>query len=195
MSMPSTTPPALEASAAQVAAAFQTIHDQSMAGLPLLNLALSVAALHFQTFAGRVFGVILTPWMMNLIVLPGDDTEAQAWSTARLGTPWELAFPAGPVRFLSNHIEGIGPCQMHSAYSPMREFSSQAEALFTAQAYLQRLFTAPNPEKPHEPTVDERLLGRILRGEKVPEAEALADVVLAETATETVVVEASATSG
>jgi hypothetical protein len=57
---------------------------------------------------------------------------------------------------------------MHSLHSPMNRFHSQPAALAEAQAFMQRLLTVPEGEVVRDP-VDEELLGKILRGETVPD--------------------------
>ena len=38
-----------------------------MAGLPICNAALDVAAEGFRVHAGRAVGVVVTPWFMNFV--------------------------------------------------------------------------------------------------------------------------------
>lgn len=171
-------PVAAERRAAQVQAAFERILGEQMAGLPLLNNELAVATVGFQTFAGRVAGVVVTPWMMSLILFPGPD---DAWEGLALGSKESFLFPGGAYRFMSNTIDGLGTAMMYSVHSPMRAFPNQESALAEAGGFLQRAMT-PAPQANAADPVDEELLGRILRGEHVPEVDA---VVAALPATET----------
>ena len=147
-----------------IAATFERIHRDQMAGLPLLNDALRVETNGFREYAGRVLGVLVTPWLMNLVMLPraGDD-----WDALELGHKQPHDFPSGTYKFMVNEIDGLGRCQTHSLFSPMREFVSQAHALAAAEAFLRDLM-APAARGAPEP-VDEELLGRIMRGEETPE--------------------------
>ena len=158
-----TTSPQLVAT--RVANLFERIHREQMAGLPLLNKALSVATLGFQEFEGRILGMLITPWMMSLVRFPGpqDDWQAQA-----LGSKHSVTFPNGNYRFLINVIDELGVCQMHSLHSPMHPFRNQAAAVSQATAFMDKLLVIPPGGVQHDP-VDEELLGKILRGEKVPE--------------------------
>lgn len=153
--------------AQRVADAFERIHTGQMAGLPLLNDALSVQTLGFQVFEGRMLGMLITPWMMSLLLFPGEQDD---WASLALGTRQPMAFPSGSYRFLSNVIEGLGSCQMHSLHSPMRRFHSQQAAVAEATAFVNRLLVEPPGGVKPDP-VDEALLGKILRGEHVPELE------------------------
>ena len=158
-----TAPPKMIAT--RVAAVFERICQEQMAGLPLLNKALSVTTLGFQEFEGRILGMLITPWMMSLVRFPGpqDDWQAQA-----LGSKHSITFPNGNYRFLINVIDELGVCQMHSLYSPMHRFGTQESVIAEACAFMDKLLVIPPGGVQHDP-VDEELLGKILRGEKVPQ--------------------------
>ena len=64
-----------------------------------------------------------------------------------------------------NEYDGIGTCQTHSLYSPMREFSCHKQAVSAAQAFLDDLNV--KRELSEEERVDEELLGKVLREEDV----------------------------
>lgn len=150
--------------AARVTQVFERIHREQMAGLPLLNNALCIATLGFQSFEGRVLGMVITPWMMSLLRFP---TPQDDWHTQALGSKHMVAFPSGNYRFLVNVLDELGACQMHSLHSPMHPFGSQAIAIAQAQAFLDNLLVVPPGGVQYDP-VDEELLGKIMRGEKVP---------------------------
>lgn len=160
-----------EARAALTREVFERIHRQQMAGLPLINPALEVATVGFRDWEGRTLGVLVTPWMMSLVLFPA---EGEDWEDLPLGGRQIQGFPGGLFRFLVNRIDGLGTLQMHSVHSPMRSFPDQTAALAEAAAFLRRLLAPPGDE-PRQELVDEELLGRILRGEKVPAVEAVAD--------------------
>ena len=151
--------------ATRVANVFERIHREQMAGLPLLNKALNVTTLGFQEFEGRILGMLITPWMMSLLMFPSpqDDWQAQA-----LGSKHSITFPNGNYRFLINVIDELGVCQMHSLYSPMHRFGTQESVIAEASAFMDKLLVIPPGGVQHDP-VDEELLGKILRGEKVPQ--------------------------
>ena len=148
-----------------VANVFERICREQMAGLPLLNKALSVTTLGFQEFEGRTLGMLITPWMMCLVRFPGPQDD---WQTQALGSKHSVAFSGGNYRFLINVIDELGVCQMHSLHSPMHRFGNQAAAVSEATAFMDKLLVIPPGGVQHDP-VDEELLGKILRGEKVPE--------------------------
>lgn len=109
---------------------FQEIASTRMAGLPVINGAIGVAALGFAPIDEGRLGVLITPWFMNLVVLP---TEAGDWAT---GDKIIRELPAGHVEFIVTRDEELGPLLMCSLFSPMAEFADQQAALDTAEAAL-----------------------------------------------------------
>ncbi|MCU7932781.1 MAG: [NiFe]-hydrogenase assembly chaperone HybE [Candidatus Thiodiazotropha sp. (ex Codakia rugifera)] len=151
----------LEQLTRQIEASFTRIHDQQMQGIPLLNPLLAVETIGFQHYQGRCVGVVITPWMMNLIMFPA---ESEDWSELELGHKQPHRFPANQFKFMVNEVEGIGRCQTYSLHSPMHEFVNQDHAVAAAKSFMQTLMV--EVEHPDEDPYDEELLGRILRGEE-----------------------------
>ena len=150
---------------------FARIHREQMDGLPLLNKALSVQTLGFQAFRGRTLGMLVTPWMMGLMLLPSAE---DGWEGLPPGHKATHEFPGGALRFMVNAIDGLGPYQMHSVQSPVHVFPDQAAAVAAAAAFLGRILADRDPNAVPEDPVDEELLGKILRGEPVPEIDGAA---------------------
>ncbi len=143
---------------------FERIFRENMQGIPIVNPAIRVEALGFQEYQGRLLGIIITPWLMNLVLLPAAEDD---WSELELGDKqWHKIGPR-QYKFLANDIEGIGICQTHSLYSPMREFRQHQQAQAAAQRFLDELRVEREPGA--DDLVDEELLGRVLRGETTEE--------------------------
>lgn len=156
----------LETVIRQIETVFKGIERGQMQGIPLLNPALQVETVGFQSYGGRIVGVVITPWLMNLLLLPAADED---WSGLKPGDKTLHRFPANEFRFMVNEIDGIGVCQTHSLYSPMHEFMNQEHAVAAAESFMQTLMV--EVEHPDTDPHDEELLGRILRGEETPEVE------------------------
>jgi [NiFe] hydrogenase assembly HybE family chaperone len=154
----------------RIESAFQRIEEEQMQAIPLLNPTLKVQSIGFQTYKNRTIGIIITPWMMNLMMLPA---KGEDWSELKLGDKTHHRLPANEYRFMVNEIDGIGICQTHSIYSPMREFMNQDHAVAAAESFIKTLMV--EVEEPDTDPHDEELLGRILRGEVEPEINTLAD--------------------
>ncbi len=143
---------------------FTQIHQQHMLGLPLLNNRLKVEVLGVQEYQGRTLAIIITPWMMNLLLLPAEDED---WSALQLGEKQIYQFPEKDLQFSLNEFQGLGKCQTFSLYSPMDEFVNQDHALSAATTFIETLMV--ETEASDESIVDHALLGRIMRGEETPE--------------------------
>jgi len=165
----------LDDPSAQLCAAFQTIEQKRMQGLPFLNPALRVEAIGFRPWTDFWLGVMLTPWTMNLFLTPRDQAR---WPTVNLGEKMHYDFPAGAYDFIVAHDEEVGDYMMCSLFSPVQQFGDHETARLTAQYVLEALFTsdAPATTGATPPTLQERmaaplskrdfLRGRFLRKER-----------------------------
>ena len=143
---------------------FTRILHESMQDVPILNNRLEVQAVDFQEYQGRVIGIIITPWLMNLVMLP---REGEDWESKNLGYKELHEFPSRSYKFMVNEVEGIGYCQTYSLFSPMNKFRSQQQAVNQAHNFMLELLQ--ERELTAEEQVDEELLGKIMRGEETPE--------------------------
>lgn len=124
---------------AQVAATFRRIHAERMAGLPLLNPALEVAATGFARHGRDWRGVLVTPWCIDLLLLPA----TADWTVPG---PHERVFrqyASGNFAFLPNHEDGLGDYLICALIHDMNRFPDQESACMTAQACLIALDLAP----------------------------------------------------
>jgi len=120
--------------AAAVRAYFERVAATGMAGVPLCNPALTVATVGFGRRGDCWLGVLLTPWCMNLMLLP----DALEPACREGDTRW-LEFPSGAYPFIVHHCDELGAYLSCSLYSPLFEFDSQALALQVAEEALRAL--------------------------------------------------------
>ncbi|MDP2194750.1 MAG: [NiFe]-hydrogenase assembly chaperone HybE [Rhodocyclaceae bacterium] len=124
---------------AQVEATFRRIQTERMAGLPLLNPVLEVAAVGFARHGNDWRGVLVTPWCIDLLLVP-----ARAdWTVPG---PHERVFrqyASGNFAFLPNHEDGLGDYLICALIHDMNRFPDQESACMTAQACLIALDLAP----------------------------------------------------
>jgi len=120
---------------------YRRIQRERMAGLPLLNPALEVEAVGFQSWNGHCLGVLITPWFMNLFLLA---SEGDDWAEMQPGTKQLHQLPSGPYEFVVGEEEGIGRYQACSLFSPMFEFQDHETAVATAEAVMQGLMDEAN---------------------------------------------------
>lgn len=120
---------------------FRRIQRERMQGIPLLNPALEVKAVGFRCWEGRCLGVLVTPWFMNLMLLPAEGDE---WEELQIGTKLHQSLPSGDYEFTLGEEDGIGRYQSCSLFSPMFEFADQAAALGAAEAVMLALMQPEN---------------------------------------------------
>ena len=125
-------------------AVFAGIQHERMADLPLLNHALCVRAVGFERFQGNWIGVLITPWFLNLIQLPGPGGK---WPEHTVGKRLELALPSGRYRFACGHEDAIGPYLFCSLMSPVKAIASQTAAVGLARDVMDLLLEVPAPEE------------------------------------------------
>jgi [NiFe] hydrogenase assembly HybE family chaperone len=119
-----------------------------MAGLGFLNPALQVEAVAFEPWQGHWLGVMVTPWFMNLVLLP---RERESWQPLAVGAKRKLRFPAGVYEFIGADDARVGEHQTCSLFSPMLEFEDQAAARLVARLAREALFDAANAEAAEYP--------------------------------------------
>ena len=121
-------------------AAFDAILQTRMHDVPVLNPALSVQALGFFRYQQDWLGVLITPWFMNLLLLPEPDST---WQTQAPGSKFSRTFPYGVFEFTMANEAQLGVYAVCSLFSPMFQFEGQAAAVAAAKAALQGLLTSP----------------------------------------------------
>jgi len=173
-------PPAAEVistdPAPRLTAMYSRIWAETMRDLPFVNDALSVEAVGFRRWqpsdpttirkaeleddtcptppahapAGDWIGAIITPWFINLFLLPGGGS---LWSDRRPGERCSVEFPIGPLEFIADHAPGseVQAFQYCPLFAPPSEFSSQAAARAAALAALAAMLE-PLPDSPRRAT-------------------------------------------
>jgi [NiFe] hydrogenase assembly HybE family chaperone len=130
--------------APRLEAAYTRIWRTRMAGLPFLNDNLRVEAVGFRAWEGQWLGALVTPWSMNLVLLPGEGE----WTPLPQGGERFVALPAGRFRFVAGHDEELGEHHACSLFSPAQEFADHETARAVAAAALEALFDAGNVVAP-----------------------------------------------
>lgn len=123
---------------------FEEVKNTSMKDMPLVNPALRVHAVGFKPWEGRAVGVLITPWFMNLVLLPG---LAEDWSSLRPGTKQLFKFPSGAYEFIDMVMPRAGGLKSCSLFSPMAEFKTLTEAVDVATNVMTALFDEENREE------------------------------------------------
>lgn len=134
-----------------VEAAYFRIHQERMLDVPILNLALAVEAIDFQRWQGHWLGMVVTPWCMSLLLVPG---STENWVSTGENKRRFVKFPAGDFAFLGSAELELGEFQSCSLFSPMGKFTTQSEATLTARASMIALLTPPPVALPVKKSAD-----------------------------------------
>lgn len=133
----------MDARVAALEALFRAIAATRMQGIALLNPRLAVQAVGFERAEdGSLQGILVTPWFMNLVRLPGDGESAAVAGAGRV-----VAIGAERFEFIGAHEPGFGAYEVCSLFSPMAEFEDQEAALATASQVL-AILRQPPPRPP-----------------------------------------------
>lgn len=131
--------------AAALQQAFRSVLDKQMRDMPMLNPALCVEAVGFRPWSDHWLGILVTPWFMNLVLMPRVTAK---WQAIGERESRHYVFPAGVFEFIGARDAALGDYQACSLFSPMFEFADQREARDTAVAALAALFDAASRESP-----------------------------------------------
>lgn len=119
---------------------FSEIAQGEMQTLPFFRAQVPVRALGFQCYEGQWVGVMLTPWMLSILVLPGPD---QVWDSRPLGERLGLRLPFGNAVFHVSEIEAIGQYLSCSLMSPLDPTMSAEQALQLATDVSRQVLAIP----------------------------------------------------
>lgn len=127
---------------AMLEAHYRRVWETSMHDMPFVNPALSVTAIGFCRHEGDWVGAVLTPWFLNLFVLPGGGA---LWTDLASGDRVRIAFPVGELEFIADYDPGstLPACQYCPLFAPVSQFATQEAAVAAAEAALAVLFTVP----------------------------------------------------
>jgi [NiFe] hydrogenase assembly HybE family chaperone len=132
-------------------AAFRAI-ARRMDGLNFVNPAIDVEAVAFAPWESHWLGAMVTPWCINLMLLPRDTS---AWTSLPQGKKLRYAFPAGEYEFISSRDDAVGEYQMCSLISPVLELPDHATACQVAELARAALLDPANAPVPEAPRSDE----------------------------------------
>lgn len=164
----------LEDPAPLLEAAFRRVARERMDGVDIVNPRLTVEAVGFARRDGHWLGIVVTPWFMNVVRVPG---QAEGWRPAVEGERVFHRLAAGDFAFLGGSEPEVGEFQSCSLISPMAGFTDQASARATAREALHLLDTpspsvlpaaispsqpavTPQPAPPADPSRRSLLFGR-----------------------------------
>ncbi len=95
-------------------------------------------------------------------MLPSEQL-GDSWKSLEIGDQDTHSFPSGDYKFLVNHFDGIGVCQVHAIHSPMSSFFSHDHAKSVARQFVRKLLTVVDEDD----RLDEKRLERFINGEEM----------------------------
>ncbi len=119
---------------------FGAIGESEMSHLPFYRPHLPVKAIGFQRFDNQWLGALLTPWMLNLVILPGRD---QIWPVRTVGQRLTLALPQKDITFQVGETPDGNQYLASSLLSPLPATMSAQEAISLAQDSLRLALSLP----------------------------------------------------
>jgi [NiFe] hydrogenase assembly HybE family chaperone len=108
-----------------------------MQDLPVFNAALQVEARGFRMRGSHCSGVLITPWCMNLVLLPVD---GERWGGRAPGSRIEVAFPAGTYQLTLSLPAGGEPHLGLTLFTTVLACPDQGTAREVADDILRRLY-------------------------------------------------------
>ena len=128
---------------ADLVARYEAIYQERMRDLPIVNPKLAVAAVGFDRWEDQDLGILVTPWFMNLVLLPDSDNLADVAQ----GTQVECRFPSGPCELTVYHDEELGTYLAAVLFRTVADFPDQETAVAIAEEALAQIVTeAPQEE-------------------------------------------------
>lgn len=121
--------------------AYFRIFRERLADVPTHNLALSVEAVDFQKWQGQWLGMLVTPWCMSVVLVPGQE---EGWESTGDNQRRFVKFPAGHFAFLGGSEPDLIEYQTCALFSGMGQFANQALAVQAARAALSAMMQAPD---------------------------------------------------
>jgi [NiFe] hydrogenase assembly HybE family chaperone len=139
---------------------YRRVHEETFRGLPIANTALDVEAVYFRPLEEHQLGVLITPWFMNLFLLPGTDR----WDDRPQGSACQIELPGGKVDFRVSHEQALGTILSAALFSTVADFPDQDIAREIARETLRLLFDGDAMQDEPGRRVSRRALLRQLGG-------------------------------
>jgi [NiFe] hydrogenase assembly HybE family chaperone len=124
-------------------ASFTRIGEETMRGLPFYNDKLMVEAIGFERFGDDWLGALITPWFLNLMLIPD---QPLPYAEAANGRKREVLLPGGALTFLCGGTDDFGLFHAYSMTSPVDIYKTQEQARAAARRGLARICAPPQED-------------------------------------------------
>jgi [NiFe] hydrogenase assembly HybE family chaperone len=122
---------------------FEHIYVEHMQDLPIVNPRVQVEAIGFQDYEGHELGVLVTPWFMNLVLLPGGDE----WCESAQGDTETINFPSGPIDFTTSRDDVLGTYLTAVLFRSVSDLPDQSMVRALAEQVMKDLFAPVRSER------------------------------------------------
>lgn len=129
--------------AAELVRHFEQIYVEHMRDLPIVNPSVKVEAVGFQGYEGHELGVLITPWFMNLVLLPAGD----AWQASGQGETSTVQFPSGPIEFTVSRDGVLGTYLTAVLFRSVADIPDHQTAREIAREVMKNLFATAKRER------------------------------------------------
>jgi [NiFe] hydrogenase assembly HybE family chaperone len=144
---------------------FTDIANTRMAGLPICNEAMRVQAVGFRAWNEHWVGVLITPWTISLVLMPGDKEPLKTLGPDEKMT-W--VFPSGSYEFMGLNDPALGTCQICSLISPVVDVERHEDAVSIAEQVMEALFASEKSDQVRDEERKVKLEAARLSGEPIP---------------------------
>ena len=124
---------------ADLVARYETIYEERMRDLPIVNPRLAVEAVGFEQWEGKELGVLITPWCMNLVLLP----DTAEYADLSQGKRVQCQFPSGPCELAVYQDEELGTYLAAVLFRTVADFPDQDTARAVAEETLVQILAEP----------------------------------------------------
>jgi [NiFe] hydrogenase assembly HybE family chaperone len=132
----------LRVEVADLVARYEAIYRERMRDLPIVNPMLAVEAVGFEQWEDHDLGVLITPWFMNLVLLPDSKRLADLPQGERI----ECRFPSGPCELTVYHDDELGSYLAAVLFRTVADFPDQDVARAVAEEALANVLAEPSAE-------------------------------------------------
>mgnify|MGYP003572037277 CR=1 FL=1 len=131
---------------------FEAIGQERIQGLPIYNDKLKVEAVDFQPCENGQIGGLVTPWFINIMLLPDNCDSLQF---KELGDKIKCDLPSGKCEFSIGEEDVLGRYLFRSVVSPTHCYKTQEPACSVVRKALKKLMTTPAEREPDNADKDQ----------------------------------------
>lgn len=122
---------------------------------PAVNPLLTCRAVGFSHYRGDWLGVLITPWFVDLFLLPGGGS---LWGDIPAGQRRYVELPQGTVPFIAADDPKIGPYQYSPLVAPASAVPDMAAAMKLAHEVMRGISGEVSSPATSTDTTEERLM-------------------------------------